>query len=227
MNSDVSVLVQQRTNVLTVPNDALRTPREGAQVAEALGLDPTKVTDEVKTQLASLHPGAGRASPNATGDTAAAAGMIDPADSAARPARARGAGGASSAGGANARQSARGGGANGGATGAAGFGAQAGGVSTGSEFGAGSTRHTGLVFLAQNGTFVPRVVSLGAANYDVTEVTSGLAEGDQVALVTTAMLLQAQNARQQRIKSFTALPGMNSQQSTPRAGGRGGGGGRP
>ena len=227
MNSDVSVLVQQRTNVLTVPNDALRTPREGAQVAEALGLDPTKVTDEVKTQLASLHPGAGRASPNATGDTAAAAGMIDPADSGARPARARGAGGASSAGGANARRSARGGGANGGATGAAGFGAQAGGVSTGSEFGAGSTRHTGLVFLAQNGTFVPRVVSLGAANYDVTEVTSGLAEGDQVALVTTAMLLQAQNARQQRIKSFTALPGMNSQQSTPRAGGRGGGGGRP
>jgi len=227
MNSDVSVLVQQRTNVLTVPNDALRTPREGAQVAEALGLDPTKVTDEVKTQLASLHPGAGRASPNATGDTAAAAGMIDPADSAARPARGRGAGGASSAGGANARRSARGGGANGGATGAAGFGAQAGGVSTGSEFGAGSTRHTGLVFLAQNGTFVPRVVSLGAANYDVTEVTSGLAEGDQVALVTTAMLLQAQNARQQRIKSFTALPGMNSQQSTPRAGGRGGGGGRP
>ena len=227
MNSDVSVLVQQRTNVLTVPNDALRTPREGAQVAEALGLDPTKVTDEVKTQLASLHPGAGRASPNATGDTAAAAGMIDPADSAAPPARARGAGGASSAGGANARRSARGGGANGGATGAAGFGAQAGGVSTGSEFGAGSTRHTGLVFLAQNGTFVPRVVSLGAANYDVTEVTSGLAEGDQVALVTTAMLLQAQNARQQRIKSFTALPGMNSQQSTPRAGGRGGGGGRP
>jgi len=227
MNSDVSVLVQQRTNVLTVPNDALRTPREGAQVAEALGLDPTKVTDEVKTQLASLHPGSGRASPNATGDTAAAAGMIDPADSAARPARARGAGGASSAGGANARRSARGGGANGGATGAAGFGAQAGGVSTGSEFGAGSTRHTGLVFLAQNGTFVPRVVSLGAANYDVTEVTSGLAEGDQVALVTTAMLLQAQNARQQRIKSFTALPGMNSQQSTPRAGGRGGGGGRP
>jgi len=224
MNSDVSVLVQQRTNVLTVPNDALRTPREGAQVAEALGLDPTKVTDEVKTQLASLHPGAGRTAPNATGDTAAAAGMIDPADSAARPARARGAGGA---GGATGRRAA---GAGGGANGAAGFGAQAGGVSTGSEFGAGSTRHTGLVFLAQNGTFVPRVVSLGVANYDVTEVTSGLAEGDQVALVTTAMLLQAQNARQQRIKSFTALPGMNSQQSTPRAGGagaRGGGGGRP
>ncbi|HKT09843.1 MAG TPA: hypothetical protein VJR24_18220, partial [Gemmatimonadaceae bacterium] len=133
------------------------------------------------------------------------------------------------AGGANGRRFARGGAnGNGGGNGGAGFGAQAGGVSTGSEFGAGSNRHTGLVFLAQNGTFVPRVVSLGVANYDVTEVTSGLAEGDQVALVTTAMLLQAQTARQQRIKSFTALPGMNSQQSTPRGGGGGrGGGGRP
>ncbi|HTL95161.1 MAG TPA: efflux RND transporter periplasmic adaptor subunit [Gemmatimonadaceae bacterium] len=223
MNSDVSVLVQQRTNVLTVPNDALRTPREGAQVAEALGLDPTKVTNEVKTQLASLHPGAGRAAPNATGDTAAAAGMIDPADSSSAARAARGA----RAGGANGRQFAGRGGAGGTAgTSGGGPGAQAGGTSTGSEFGAGSTRHTGLVFLAQNGTFVPRVVSLGVANYDVTEVTSGLAEGDQVALVTTAMLLQAQNARQQRIKSFTALPGMSSQQSTPRGGG-GRGGGRP
>jgi len=225
MNSDVSVLVQQRTNVLTVPNDALRTPREGAQVAEALGLDPTKVTNEVKTQLASLHPGAGRAAPNATGDTAAAAGMIDPADSSSAARAARGA----RAGGSNGRQFAGRGGAGGTAgTSGGGLGAQAGSTSTGSEFGAGSTRHTGLVFLAQNGTFVPRVVSLGVANYDVTEVTSGLAEGDQVALVTTAMLLQAQTARQQRIKSFTALPGMSSQQSTPRGGGGGGrGGGRP
>lgn len=227
MNSDVSVLVQQRTNVLTVPNDAIRTPREGAQVAEALGLDPTKVADQVKTQLASLHPGAGRNAPNATGDTAAAAGMIDGSDSAQGGQRARGA-----RGGANGRRLARGGagaGAAGGGQGGGGSGAQAGGgVSTGSEYGAGSTRHTGLVFLAQNGTFVPRVISLGVANYDVTEVRSGLAEGDQVALVTTAMLLQAQNARQQRIKSFTALPGMNSQTSTPRAGGGGrGGGGRP
>ena len=220
MNSDVSVLVQQRSNVLTVPNDALRTPREGAQVAEALGLDPTKVADEVKTQLASLHPGAGRRSPNATGDTAASAGMIDPADSAA------GARGARGAGGADGRRFARGGAGGNSGTGG-GFGAQAGGMPTGSEFGAGSNRHTGLVFLAQNGTFVPRVVSLGVANYDVTEVTSGLAEGDQVALVTTAMLLQAQNARQQRIKSFTSLPGMNSQQNKPRGGAVTRGGGRP
>lgn len=227
MNSDVSVLVQQRTNVIAVPNDAIRTPREGAQVAEALGLDPTKVAGEVKTQLASLHPGTGRTAPNATGDTAAAAGMIDAPDSTQAGQASRG-----QRGGANGRRVARNGagGAAGGAGGQGGGGAQPGaGTSTGSEYGAGSTRHTGLVFLAQNGTFVPRVISLGVANYDVTEVRSGLAEGDQVALVTTAMLLQAQNARQQRIKSFTALPGMNSQQSTPRAGGGGarGGGGRP
>ncbi|HKV51672.1 MAG TPA: hypothetical protein VJO52_10770, partial [Gemmatimonadaceae bacterium] len=109
-----------------------------------------------------------------------------------------------------------------------GFAAQAGGgMSGGSEYGAGAARHTGLVFLAQNGTFVPRVISLGVANYDVTEVRSGLAEGDQVALVTTAMLLQAQTARQQRIKNFTSLPGMNSQQNTTRAGAKARGGGKP
>ena len=222
MNSDVSVLVQQRMNVLAVPNDAIRTPREGAQVAEALGLDPTKVADQVKTQLASLHPGAGRNAPNATGDTAAAAGMIDGPDSAQGGQRPKGAGGAA------AGRRARGGTGGAAGQGAAGFGAAAGSVSTGSEYGAGSTRHTGLVFLAQNGTFVPRIISLGVANYDVTEVRSGLAEGDQVALVTTAMLLQAQTARQQRIKSFTALPGMSSQKTPPRGGAGGGrGGGRP
>ena len=53
-----------------------------------------------------------------------------------------------------------------------------------------------------------------------------MSEGDQVALVTTAMLLQAQNARQQRIKNFTSLPGMNSQQNTTHAGAAGRGGGR-
>jgi hypothetical protein len=142
--------------------------------------------------------------------------MIDGPDSAAGAKTGRrGRGGAGGGG------SARGGA---GAQGGGGFGGQAGGSSTASEYGAGSTRHTGLVFLAQNGTFVPRVISLGVANYDVTEVRSGLAEGDQVALVTTAMLLQAQTARQQRIKSFTALPGMNSTQSTPRGGGARGGG---
>ncbi|MGH7626231.1 MAG: hypothetical protein ACREOJ_13060, partial [Gemmatimonadaceae bacterium] len=91
-------------------------------------------------------------------------------------------------------------------------------------------QHMGLVFVAQNGTFVPRLVVLGIGNYDVTEVISGLKEGEQVAIVTTAMLMQAQQQRMKRIQGFMSLPGMNSTQNqksnSTSSGGRRGGGGR-
>jgi HlyD family secretion protein len=223
MNSDVSVLIQQRTNVLTVPNDAVRTPREGAAVARALGLDPDKVTEDVKTQLASASSGgAPHSAPNAVGDTAAGARMIAGRDSTGGGSGVQGGSGIGADQGPAAGARRRTGGAGGGR-----FGARAGQGGSGDVYAA-SRAHPGLVFLAQNGTFVPRVVMLGTGNYDVTEVHSGLQQGDQVALVTTAMLLQAQDERQQRIKSFTALPGMNSQQPAKRpSGGSRAGGGRP
>lgn len=219
MNSDVSVLVQQRTNVLTVPNDAVRTPREGAAVAQALGLDPDKVTSEVKDQLASLHPGGGPPGSNAAGDTAAGARMLAQRNSA---------GGKAAGGAAPAERRRPGGGSRAGDQGHS-FASVGGNGGFGTPTtGATAPPHPALVFLAQNGTFVPRVVVLSVGNYDVTEVQSGLQPGDQVALVSTAMLLQAQNARQQRIKNFTSLPGMNtSQQSTKAKGGASRGGGRP
>ena len=43
MNGEVSVLVDQRTNVLAVPNDAVRNPREAAATAPMLGLNPDSV----------------------------------------------------------------------------------------------------------------------------------------------------------------------------------------
>lgn len=227
MNSDVSVLVQQRTNVVTVPNDAVRTPREGAAVARALGLDPDKVTADVKSQMASLRPGGAPQTPNGAGDTAAAARLIAQHDSAAGNVADAPAQGSDSAAMAGRRRRMRQGGGQGhqfaSAGGSGGFGNQSAGLL--------GRPHPGLVFLAQNGTFVPRVVTLGVGNYDITEVRNGLQPGDQVALVTTAMLLQAQNERQERIKNFTSLPGMNSnsQQQPARRGAGGGrtGGGRP
>ena len=85
----------------------------------------------------------------------------------------------------------------------------------------------GLVFLAQNGTFVPKILSLGVGNYDVTQVLSGLAEGDKVALINAAMLQQARQDMQARIQSRMGLPGVNQQNNTkaPGAGGQGGQGG--
>ena len=82
----------------------------------------------------------------------------------------------------------------------------------------------GLVFVAKGTTFEPRIARLGLGNYDVTEVLSGLQDGEQVALISAAMLQQARGEMVNRIRSRTALPGMGGG-TTPAAGGGGGGGG--
>jgi hypothetical protein len=75
-----------------------------------------------------------------------------------------------------------------------------------------------LVFVKDSTGFSPRIVRLGATNYDYTEVLSGLKEGEQVALLAAANLQQARTDQQSRIRSAT---------STPLTGGApGGGGGR-
>jgi HlyD family secretion protein len=57
MNGEVSVLIDERTNVLAVPNDAVRNPREAVATAPLLGLNP----DSVRAQLQAQFGGAGRA----------------------------------------------------------------------------------------------------------------------------------------------------------------------
>jgi HlyD family secretion protein len=95
--------------------------------------------------------------------------------------------------------------------------------SSGQEMAIGNTPpHPGLVFVQQQGgTFAPRVVTLGISNYDVAQVLSGLQEGDQVALISAALLQQARNQFQQRIQQRAGLPGMRQEQP---AGNRRGGG---
>jgi len=68
MNGETSVLVDQRTNVLAVPNDAVRNPREAAATAPMLGLDADSVRSAVATQMAALG---GRGGPRAGGDAPA------------------------------------------------------------------------------------------------------------------------------------------------------------
>jgi hypothetical protein len=86
------------------------------------------------------------------------------------------------------------------------------------ERGNGPRVRPGLVFVAKGKTFEPRVVMLGAANFDYTEVVSGLDEGEQVALLAS-LSLQAQRQQQtDRIRQNMGggVPGMT----------QGGGGGR-
>jgi hypothetical protein len=76
-----------------------------------------------------------------------------------------------------------------------------------------------LVFVAKGSTFEPRIVMVGAGNFDFTEAVSGIQEGEEVALLAS-LSLQAQ--RQQQADRFRqgmgGVPGMNQQQG---GGGRG------
>jgi hypothetical protein len=95
--------------------------------------------------------------------------------------------------------------------------------------GSGLRVRPGLVFVAKGKSFEPRMVMLGAGNFDYTEVINGLGEGEQVALLTS-LALQAQ--RQQQNDRFRqgmgGVPGMNQGGGGPGGGGRpGGGGGGP
>jgi hypothetical protein len=79
-------------------------------------------------------------------------------------------------------------------------------------------------------TFEARYVELGSQNYDFAEVTFGLNEGDEVALMAAARIaLQRQQAIDRQKANSSLIPGQGSQgRGMPGAGGdRGGGGGSP
>ena len=246
MNTDVSILVEHQDNVLAIPNDAVRSMRDAATAATALGLDPTKV----RASLASQRGGGGAAGGGAAGGSAPAEAVTQSqCDSVQRVLAAHPASQAAltkfrqqlrtdTAHAALLRASAK-------ATtdslhldagvlrgcmqlrrpSAGGSALAMGGG--GETPGPGNTKpHAGLVFVAAHGTFEPRMAMLGVGNYDVTQVLSGLNEGDNVALINAAMLQQQRLLLQQRIQSRMALPGVNQSQGGAQGGGRTGAGAR-
>jgi HlyD family secretion protein len=208
MNGEVAVLVERRTNVIAVPNDAVRNPREAAQAAQLLGLDP----EVVRAQLDSQRAGANRTG-SAGGRTGAVARTAEAArevaltpasltqDTAARRAGQRGRRRAAAA-------------------------ADTNGITVvqppeGAPLGAPRAR-PGLVFVKADDGWRPRLVMLGVSNYDYSEVLRGLAEGEDVALLSAAALQARRQEQQNRIRGMGGVPGMQRQQ--PAAGGTGSGG---
>lgn len=100
-------------------------------------------------------------------------------------------------------------------------------LSTPESGGMGRRTRPGLVFVVDSAhkTYHPRVVMLGAANFDYTEVVTGLKDGERVALLAS-LALQAQRQQQNdRLRQGMGVPGL-----TPNGGpggGRPGGGGGP
>ncbi|MCE2900408.1 MAG: efflux RND transporter periplasmic adaptor subunit [Gemmatimonas sp.] len=198
MNGEVSLLVDRRENVLAVANDAVRTLREAAIAAGILKLNPDSVAAQVQAQQASLRGNGGGARSGDAAQTQAVATR----DGASRSGASRS--GASQGARANERERT-------GATAASG--------------GRSPRARTALVFVeTAPGRYAPRVVRLGASNYDYSEVLSGLAEGDKVALLAVGALQAKREQQNDRFRSMTGggMPGM----SAP-AGGAAGGGGRP
>jgi len=202
MNGEVSIVSERREDVVTVPNEAIRSVREAAQAAGLLGLDPDSVQAQIR---ASQGSGFGGAAGMRTGAPGAASGAPSGAPAGASPA-----GGRPSTGGDSTARRPQG--MNG---------ATAGGAPNGARRSGG---RSGLVFVQKaDSTWEPRVVRLGVADYDYTEVLSGLQPGEQVALLSAAAL-QAQ--RQQSTDRFRAMTGGGSPLGGGSTGG-GAGGGRP
>ena len=194
MNSDVSVLVSRAEGALAVPNDAIRTMRDAEAAAMALGVDPDEARKELESQMGPAGSSAGGAR---GGNSMASAGR--------RNGRARPGGQGGDPQGQMRRP--RGGeGGNGGPQ------LEMGGGENGETQGA--KPRPGLVFVADSNRFRPRLVMLGVGNYDVTQVLSGLREGERVALISGAMLQQARSERQERIRSRVGLPGVRQESSS-------------
>ena len=115
----------------------------------------------------------------------------------------------------------------GGGQGGSGAAAQNGGASTGAaqsgqagQSGRGRGRR-GMVFVVKGGKYTPKVVQLGVSNYDVSEVLSGLNDGDSVAILNVAAMQAQQQASLDQVRNRGGVPGLQRQQQ----GGQGGAGG--
>ena len=92
---------------------------------------------------------------------------------------------------------------------------------------------TALVFVQiGEGKFEPRLVRLGAADYDYSEVVSGLKEGEKVASLSVAALQAKRDQANDRFRNMSGgVPGVQAPRGGgpggPGGGGGGGGGGRP
>lgn len=120
----------------------------------------------------------------------------------------------------------------GGMGGAGGFGGRRGGGRNGGgarRENANATPRSGLVFVQKGATWEPRILRLGIANYDFTEVQSGIEEGDKVALMSAAIMQLRRQQQADRMKSMASpLGGGSGGGPGGMGGGRGGppGGGR-
>ena len=309
MNGEASVLVDRRTGVLSIPNDAVRGLQEVQQIAPLLNLNPDSVAAQLRAGMGAMRGGQGGRTGGPAGATRGQGGQggrsqtsngevdllpqgfgqgggqgggfqrVEVTDADCKkvsdalkkqPAVAKQLDAlfeqlrspdadrralmpktqelyaklgvdARIAGGCRRRESGNGGGATGGArsAGPAATGTQAGSaqgargdqaaraVEVPQAPGTRTRARAGLVFVQKaDSTWEPRMVRLGVANFDYTEVLEGLKEGENVALLSAAAMQAQRQAAQDRARQMMG-GGNPLGGSTPGAGRGGPGGGGP
>ena len=256
MNGEVSMLVNRQEDVLAVPVDAVRSVREIAVVATALGMNPDTVRAQVQRQVearALARRAAGDSADGGGGFRADAAGgsgatggygagrmgrgdgQGGPPDSVrAAWRRMRQAGGmpSDSARAAWRRMRGGGGGSAGGGFGgsfARGGGGFGGGGAIGVSGNGGGRGRAQVVFVKTDKGLQPRVVRLGISDFDYSQVLDGLQEGEQVAMLGVAEAMSQRTQTQAQIRQRMGsgpVPGASGGGGRGGAGGAGGGGSR-
>jgi HlyD family secretion protein len=217
MNAEVEIHIGERSDVLAIPNAALRTPRDVGSAAQVLGI-PDDAVQQLMTggtgrngrDTGNVSTGANTGA-NASAGSSAGAGASPPASLGSTPARETRA--ESRRSGRRRPRSEAGMGTEPGATTAAGARQAGAGTRTGASP-AGGARGNGtrgdrlfggryIVFVRRAGQTTPVWVRTGLTDLDYSEVVSGLEPSDSVLLLPSASLVQSREQQQQRINERT------------------------
>jgi HlyD family secretion protein len=185
MNAEVEIALARREGVLTVPSGAVVPVREAPAAAAALGLDPEEVGAAIGR---SAGPG---------GTAAAGRGRLT---GAAGP----GPSGGTAAPGAPSAETAQAGPPDPGVAGDP-AGAGAVGVPAGAAEALAAAR-PGVVFVTGPSGIEARLVTLGLDDWDHSEVLRGVREGEQVILMSAALLRSQQEEMEQRFRDRAPNP---------------------
>jgi HlyD family secretion protein len=187
MSASVKISVGERLDVVAVPNAALRTERDVASAAGVLGIAEGDLATMMEAAKAASAPPAGTPSPDGGQALQGKTPDTTAPSGNAMPARTGMPAGAPNAGG-------RGGGGRGGGG--------RGGYSASGQY---------VVFVLRDGKPTPVYVRTGLTDLDYTEVKSGVVDGDQVLILPSASLLEAQKALQERMGQRSGgLPGQSN-----------------
>ena len=223
MNGEVTISISERTGVLAVPLDAVRSARELPALAPTLGLLADSLQAQVQRQVAASAAARDRF----RGDSTHLGSPTGFRGDSARMRGARRGGGAWARGGAGGRQEAGGRNGAGGWNGARGPNAAGGGAGMQGVRGSGNGRAgQAQVVLVKTATGLePRVVRIGISDFDYSEVLGGVGEGDEVVLLSVAAVQAKRQSDQAQLRQRmgSGMPGVGG---PPAGGGGRGAGGR-